>query len=162
MCARRFVLGFPSNYPNFEVSGGHTVAGSHGADLDELWVYPGTEVISLAANQGTGWLCGWACWLPAEFIVCIEWRQAFSTRTPRCLSGSDALIDNPRAGAVPANPRLRTEPRSSAAQAGEFPSIVGMTRCPTHLRTHFRSRNVAAFRHAGVHASAIGAEHGTE
>ena len=138
------------NYPDFEVIAVNDgSADATGPILDELSAAnPRLRVIHFAKNQGKGLaLCMGAMSARGEYIVCIDGDSLLHPNATAYLV--QPLIDNPRAGAVTGNPRIRT--RSTLIgriQVGEFSSIVGMIKRAQRIygRIFTVSGVVTAFR----------------
>jgi poly-beta-1,6-N-acetyl-D-glucosamine synthase len=143
------------NYPDFEIIAVNDGSSDGtGIILDELSAaHPRMRIIHFAQNQGKGLaLCMGALASRGEFIVCIDGDSLLHPNATAYLV--QPLIDNPRAGAVTGNPRIRT--RSSLLgriQVGEFSSIVGMIKRAQRIygRIFTVSGVVTAFRKQALH-----------
>ena len=143
------------NYPDFEiivVDDGST--DRTGIILDELSASDTRlRVVHFAENQGKGLaLRMGALASRGEFIVCIDGDSLLHPNATAYLI--EPMVNNPRAGAVTGNPRIRT--RSSLIgriQVGEFSSIIGMIKRAQRIygRIFTVSGVVTAFRKQALH-----------
>jgi biofilm PGA synthesis N-glycosyltransferase PgaC len=143
------------NYPNFEIIAVNDGSSDRtGIILDRLSAaHQRLRVVHFTQNQGKGLaLCMGALVSRGEFIVCIDGDSVLHPNATGYLV--QPLIDNPRAGAVTGNPRIRT--RSTLIgriQVGEFSSIVGMIKRAQRIygRIFTVSGVVTAFRKEALH-----------